>query len=74
MWTAVAIVLHFELKNKSKVTNIQLVDNTNQSARGGASIAIGDGNLSMRENLVMTSAYDQPTTRLIRTDWQEGTK
>ena len=46
MWTAVAIVLHFELKNKSKVKNVQFVDNTNQGARvGGASIAIGDGNL-----------------------------
>ena len=37
----------------------------------GASIAIENGNLSMQENLVMTSAYSRPYAP---TDWQGGAK
>ena len=37
----------------------------------GASIAVENGNLSMQENLVMTSAYSRPYAP---TDWQGGAK
>ena len=37
----------------------------------GASIAIENGDLSMRENLVMTSAYARPYAP---TNWQGGAK
>ena len=66
-------MLHFELNNESKVRNVQLVDNTNQSARGGASIAIGDGNLVL-ERIVLNqfSAYLTKNNRLI--SHQSGNK
>ena len=67
-------MLHFELNNESKVRNVQLVDNTNQSARvGGASIAIGDGNLVL-ESIFLNqfSAYLTKNNRLI--SHQSGNK
>ena len=50
--------------------------NTNKKKRcfihySGASIAIENGNLSMQENLVMTSAYARPYAPA---DWQGGAK
>ena len=52
-------------------TNNKCLPKFVQTDNASSGIKAADGNQSMRENLVMTSAY---ANSYVHTDWQEGTK
>ena len=64
------IIFHI-LKNQILLQQTQTKNKQCFIHYSGASIAIENGNLSMRDNLVMTSAYARPYAPM---DWQGGAK